>query len=65
MTCIPIPDGIICVGSPVIKLGKYHFEMHRYCGPMRCNKYGDGLKTAFPKEFWPLFEAWLKENPQS
>lgn len=36
-----------------------HFEMHRYFGPMPCNKDGDeSQRTA--KDFWDQFERWDK-----
>lgn len=58
MPCVIIPDGILCLGNPTLKLGDIYFEMHDYCGPMRCTKLGDGSAQDFPSNFWPKFQKW-------
>lgn len=60
MTCIKIPNGILCVGGPTVKLGKYRFEMHSYHGPIKLKKNGDPARTYFGSDFWPLLERWQK-----
>lgn len=60
--CVHIGGAILMVGGPTIKLGKYYFEMHQYCGPMRCKKNGDGSKQDFGADFWPMFERWQRDN---
>ena len=62
MTCIKIPNGFLCVGTEPIKLGKYCFEMHPYCGPMRLKQDGEPSVQDFGKDFWPLFEKWQAER---
>lgn len=48
------------MGGPVVKIGVHIFEMHPYCGPIRCNKDGEPSAKDFgPRSsFWPLFERW-------
>lgn len=41
MTCIKIPNGILCVGTPMIRLGEHGFEMHPYMGPVKLRKDGE------------------------
>lgn len=60
--CVHIPGAIVMVGDPVIKLGRYYFEMHQYCGPIRLRKDGEVSKQDFGAYFWPLFEKWQEQQ---
>lgn len=62
--CIHTPGAILMVGGGTIKLGKYYFEMHDYCGPLRTTRSGDGYAQDFGKDFWPMFKAWDKAGRQ-
>jgi hypothetical protein len=67
MTCIRIPNGIICV-SPYgrLHLGNRYImvEMHEYCGPTFFTDRGM-TKVYEPKDendpIWPVFDVWLKK----
>ena len=56
------------LAGPLVKLkaGKsFHtFEMHRYCGPMRCYANGEPMNRHWPEnsEFWPVFEKWMEQG---
>lgn len=43
------------------------FEMHPYCGPIRCRKDGEPSKNPYWAErhpFWSAFEAWQAQGEQ-
>ncbi len=45
---------------------RYHgvtFEMHRYCGPMRCRKDGEPSNVNMGRKFWKMFKEWDKLSP--
>lgn len=60
---VPIANGHMTIGGATIKMrvGRRieYFEMHRFFGPMRTTKDGDG-RDVWPENhpFWPLFERW-------
>lgn len=62
--CVRIPGGVVTMSPRTLTIGDgerpaFAFEMHSYCGPMRCSlKTGDPIQAPFPKEFWPLFDRW-------
>jgi hypothetical protein len=55
----------ISIGGPVIKIsikGKlYHFEDHRYCGPMRVDQRGEPT-TKTPMAFWKAVSLWAQQG---
>ena len=64
MTCIKIPNGIICMGNPTQDLRIYgssvYMDWHEYCGPTffrdkNCNSviHTPGKKT------WAAFDKWF------
>lgn len=69
MPCVRISNGIMCFGDPTIRLkvGKRYmaFEMHRFCGPMRCSATtGEPTKNGWSEKspFWSVFDKWLKQG---
>lgn len=40
---------------------RYHFEMHRYCGPIRLNKRGDAHSRQ-PKRFLEAASLWAQQG---
>jgi hypothetical protein len=67
MTCIRVPNGIVCV-SPEHEVtdanGKtWRFEFHSFLGPTILRKDGQP-RARLPGErspFWPAFTAWHAE----
>jgi len=69
MPCVPINGGIVCCAGPLFRQrhkGRiYTFEIHRYFGPVRCDRRGEPAKN-IPGErhpFWRAFGAWCRRNP--
>lgn len=57
--------GTVTVGGPILKMPckhkVHHFEMHRFFGPLPCNK--DGYKAAkAAKDFWDQFDKWTEQG---
>ena len=44
MPCIRIKNGFVCGFHPMYRYKGFNIEIHPYCGPMKCNKNGDGAK---------------------
>jgi hypothetical protein len=67
MTCIPIPNGILCVGSGPndVDLKPYgsavRMDFDRRFGPLFYKR--NGVEIVNPsKRTWAAFDAWRKEN---
>lgn len=46
----------------------WHFEDHKFCGPMRCDAKGDPYNDGmFPDKshFWDLYAKWVKGGKQA
>lgn len=43
---------------------KWHFEMHRYCGPMPTDKKGDELKSQPSPSFWRVVSWWAQQGQE-
>jgi hypothetical protein len=65
LTCIPIPNGILCVGGQTVDLTPYGSavlcEMHPYFGPLFTTKQGREIEKP-SRRTWAAFEAWKKEG---
>ena len=67
MTCIRIPNGIICVNPQGrLKIGNKYIwlDFHEYCGPTFCtdrhqSKFYEPVDENDP--VWPEFTKWLKK----
>lgn len=57
--------GIVCMGSPVRKIvvqsRVWHFEMHKYCGPMPVHKR-TGAGVDGTKAFWEAVTWWAQQG---
>jgi hypothetical protein len=68
MTCVPIPNGIVCLGGRVVRImvGKRYmtFEDHPRFGPIRCNRAGDVSNNQFAEKspFWPAYYKWVEQG---
>ena len=58
MTCIPISNGILCVGNGPVEVGggKYQVEWSSWCGWMAVNKDGGGRLSPLPAHVWAEVE---------
>ncbi len=65
MPCIPIENGVLCVGGPTIEVehnGRtYRFERHAWCGLLPVTKNGDERVAPVPGAVWDMAAAKLKE----
>jgi len=56
---------IVCVGGPDKKIrvcGQvWHFEMHRYCGPMPLNKRTGAVREG-SRAFWKAVTHWAQQG---
>lgn len=65
MTCVRVPNGIVCLGGNIIRImvgTRYMtFEDHPRFGPIRCRRDGEVADTQFSEKsaFWPVWERWL------
>lgn len=54
--------GTVTMGGEILRMQcekkVQHFEMHRYFGPMPCNKDGDHAQRV-AADFWPRYEEWV------
>lgn len=65
MTCLPIPNGIICVSSgPTVDLGPYGSQVRcdfdERFGPLFYKRNGQEIANP-SRRTWAAFEAWYKE----
>lgn len=50
----------LCFGGPIVRIGRWLVEIHRYCGPIVLRKDGEprvrqpGARSAF----WDAWERW-------
>ena len=49
MPCIPVKDGILCVGNEPVKVCGYLFEWSAGCGWIPVNKDGSERLSQIPK----------------
>lgn len=68
MTCIQIPNGIICVAQDAIDLSTYGsrvwMETHRYLGPSFFRSKACIAPIENPsRKTWHAFEAWKRHKP--
>lgn len=68
MTCVRIPNGIICLGGNIVRImvGKRHvtFEDNDRFGPIRCRRDGEAADAQFSEKspFWPAWEKWIEQG---
>ena len=68
MTCVRVPNGIICLGGNIIHImvgTRYMtFEDHPRFGPIRCRRDGDVADTQFSEKsaFWPVWGKWVDQG---
>jgi len=61
MTCIPMTNGVLCVGAEPVSVTyrekTFYFEWHGCGGWLACNKDGSERKAPIPIAVWDLLEA--------
>lgn len=68
MTCIQVPNGIVCLGGNIIHImvGKRYmtFEDHPRFGPIRCRRDGEVADNQFTEKsaFWPVWGKWVDQG---
>lgn len=68
--CIPIHNGIVTVGGPIIRIATNHgivaFEWHSFCGPMPVSlckgRVGDERVLPGKHDFWRKVSIWAQNG---
>lgn len=55
----------LCLGGPIVEIGRYLVEVHPYLGPMLLRRDGEPRKRQpGPRsDFWRAWDAWVAEPP--
>jgi len=68
MTCIRIPNGVVCIsdttGKAKVNGRWWHWEFHHYLGPSFTDKDGEPLRKSPPENHpvWQAFGEWFKKH---
>jgi hypothetical protein len=60
MPCLPIANGVLCVGGPLYEYEGWFFEWHHYLGPMLLNRVTWEERVRIPDSFWQSMERFQR-----
>ena len=64
VACLPVPDGILCVGGPSYEYDGWLFEVHPYSGPCPLNRRTGDPRVRIPKSFWAVWSHFETLSPE-